>query len=120
MQWKELAKFLAVGLLNTLVGYSLYVLFLYCNLGYPLALFLATVLGVLFNFQSFGRLVFKTYKDSLIWKFIGVYAVIYCINLVLIAALTSFGLNPYIAGAIALVPCTLISYLSNKFFVFNG
>jgi putative flippase GtrA len=119
LQWMEIARFIAVGLLNTLVGYSLYALFLYCNLSYPLALLLATILGVLFNFQSIGRLVFKTYRNNLIWKFIGVYVVTFCINLLLIKVMTQLGLNAYYAGALALLPCTVISYLLNKFFVFK-
>ena len=120
MQWMEITRFLAVGVLNTLVGYSLYAAFLFYNLSYPLALLLATILGVLFNFQSIGRLVFKKYQHTLIWKFIGGYILVYCINLTFIAVITRVGINAYIAGAIALIPATVFSYFFNKFFVFKG
>ncbi len=116
----EIARFISVGVVNTLVGYSLYAAFLYCGLSYPFALLAATVLGVLFNFQSIGRLVFNRYKSNLIGKFVGVYLVVFCINLLLITFITKLGFNAYTAGALALLPTTIISYLLNKFFVFKG
>lgn len=116
----QLVKFLAVGVLNTLFGYSIYALFTYIGLGYILALSLATVVGVLFNFHTIGRLVFQSRDKRLVGKFFGVYAVTFCINLALIKVLLAFGLNAYSAGAIALVPTTIISFLLNKFFVFKG
>lgn len=120
VQLLEIAKFIAVGILNTLVGYSLYALFLYCNFPYSLALLLATVLGVLFNFQSIGRLVFNNRENSLIWRFVGVYTITFCVNLLLIKLITTWGFNAYVAGAAALLPCTVLSYLLNKFLVFKG
>lgn len=116
----QLIKFLVVGVLNTLFGYSLYALFIYIGLGYIFALSLATVLGVLFNFHTIGRLVFQSRDKKLVGKFFGVYAISFCINLALIKIFIAFGLNAYSAGAIALFPTTIISFLLNKFFVFKG
>ena len=52
MQNNKLIKFILVGILNTAFGYSLFALFIFLNMHYSLAVFLSTVLGVLFNFKS--------------------------------------------------------------------
>jgi putative flippase GtrA len=116
----QFVKFIAVGLINTLFGYSLYALFVYLGLSYPYALLLATVIGVFFNFQTIGRLVFQSKNVGLIGKFFSVYALTFCVNLLLIKLLLPLGINAYSAGAIALIPTTLLSFLLNKFFVFKG
>jgi putative flippase GtrA len=50
-------RFLLVGVLNTIFGYFLYGTLILIGLDYKLAVLLATILGVLFNFQTTGRLV---------------------------------------------------------------
>lgn len=115
----QIAKFVVVGLINTIVGYSLYALFIYFGLGYAYALSIATILGVLFNFQTIGRLVFESSNNTLLIKFIGVYIIVFCVNLALINGMIRFGLNPYSAGAVALFPSATLSFLLNKYFVFN-
>ena len=77
----QLLRFLVVGGLNTVFGYSLFAAFTYFGMPYPAAIGLATVGGVLFNFQSIGRLVFNGAPRSRFWRFVGVYIVIYLLNL---------------------------------------
>ena len=67
---EEFTKFIFVGVLNTIVGYSFYALFIYLGFDYKVSVFLATVLGVLFNFQTIGRLVFNRYNNRLLFKFV--------------------------------------------------
>jgi putative flippase GtrA len=54
----KFARFLLVGALNTLFGYFLYGSLILIGINYKLAALLATIQGVLFNFQTTGRLVF--------------------------------------------------------------
>jgi len=54
----EFARFVLVGVLNTLFSYFLYGSLILIGLNYKYAVLLATILGVLFNFQTTGRLVF--------------------------------------------------------------
>lgn len=117
---KELFRFVIVGVLNTIVGYSLYALFLYGGLSYSYALLFATILGVLFNFKTLGRLVFNSHDNRLIVKFFAVYTLTFCLNLGLIRIFTEMGLSAYIGGAIALIPTTIASFILNKYFVFKG
>ena len=57
---QRIAKFISVGLINTLVGYAIYAILIAANISYFLALFVATIAGVTFNYFSIGRLVFKS------------------------------------------------------------
>jgi putative flippase GtrA len=116
----QLFRFLAVGILNTLFGYSLYALLIYLGLEYTYALLFATIAGVLFNFHTIGRLVFQSRDKRLIGKFFAVYAITFCVNLLLIKLMVRFGLSAYLAGAFAIIPTTILSFLLNKFFVFKG
>lgn len=115
----QLIKFFFVGVVNTVVGYSLYALFIFLGFDYVYALGIATILGVLFNFQTIGKLVFKHNNKNLIFKFVLVYIVVFCVNLMLIKFLVWFGLNEYIGGAIAIIPASALSFILNKYFVFK-
>lgn len=115
----QFIKFLFVGILNTIVGYSFYAFFLFIGCDYKMAALIATILGVAFNFKSTGILVFKSHKNSLIFRFVGVYTVIFFFNLLVIKCLKIIGFNDYIAGAISLVPAAVLSFSLNKFWVFK-
>jgi len=52
---KLLARFIGVGLLNTVVGYAIYGLFIFLKMPYLVALLMATIMGVIFNYFSIGR-----------------------------------------------------------------
>ena len=54
----KFVRFLLVGVLNTLFGYFSFATLIIIGLDYKLAALLATIIGVLFNFQTTGRLVF--------------------------------------------------------------
>ena len=117
---RQFIKFILVGILNTLFGYGCFALFLlYMKLHYSLALLLATVVGVLFNFKTTGALVFSSHNNRLIFRFIASYIIIYTINASGIAALLQIGIPPHLGGAILIVPMAIIAFLLNKKFVFN-
>lgn len=118
--WYQLVRFLLVGVLNTIVGYALFAIFTFLGLGYPVAIGLATIGGVLFNFQSFGRLVFDGAHRSRFWRFVGVYCIIYAVNLGGVRLLLQLGANVYVANAIVLIPLSLLAFLLNRRFVFNS
>ena len=115
----QIIRFIAVGIVNTIVGYSFYALFIFLGFSYAYALGIATVLGVLFNFQTIGKLVFKHDNKKLIFKFVFVYMVVFVANLFLIKCLVWFGLNEYTGGAIAIIPASALSFILNKVFVFK-
>jgi len=117
---KKFIKFLAVGGLNTIFGYSVYALLLFIGMHYSIAVFLSTVLGVLFNFKTTGGLVFNNSKNSLIFKFVGIYCVIYIINVFFLGIFNSIKFNMFLAGAVLIFPMALLSFILNKNLVFKG
>lgn len=114
----QLLRFLIVGGINTVFGYSVFSVLIWLGMRYPLAIGLATIAGVSFNFQSVGRLVFGGAPRSRFWRFVGVYCLIYLLNLGGVRLLLAFGTNVYAANAIVLLPLSLIAFLLNRRFVF--
>ena len=112
-------RFLFVGGINTLFGYGVYSLLIVFGLHYSISLFIATAIGVLFNFKTTGIFVFKNKDNWLIIRFIAVYAVVYCVNVLAISGLKKVGANEYTAGAIMLLPVAVLSYFLNSLFVFQ-
>lgn len=115
----EFIRFVLVAILNTLFGYGVYSILLLLGMHYSLAILCSTVLGVLFNFKTYGILVFKNSSNKLIFRFILVYCVVYLCNTGGIALLKTFGISDYIAGALMLVPVGLLGFILNKIFVYS-
>lgn len=115
----QVLRYLAVGALNTLFGYSCFALLLYVGLHYSLAALLATVLGVLFNFKSFGSLAFRSNGNHSFVRFVGVYVILYFLNVAGLALLAAQGVAPHIGGAALILPMAAIGYFLHKRFVFH-
>lgn len=118
MPSRQFLRFLVVGAMNAAFGYGVFALLVWLGLPYPAAIGLATVAGVAFNFQSTGRLVFGGAPSSRLVRFIGVYGVVYLINVLAVAGLLRLGLNVYLANAVALLPLAVIAYMLQRTFVF--
>lgn len=112
-------RFLLVGGLNTAFGYGVYALLILLGVPYPLAVFLSTSMGVLFNFKTYGTLVFGSRDNRLLWRFIAVYALIYVLNLIPLAWAKRNGVSLIVAGAIVALPMAAISFVLNRRFVFR-
>lgn len=111
-------KFIIVGLLNTIFGYSIFALLIFLGLHYALALLLATCLGIVFNFKTIGAFVFRSRDNSLIGRFIAVYVVLCLLNIVLLKFMMEIGFSAYVGGGLMLFPIALAGYLLNSKFVF--
>lgn len=114
----RLLRFLAVGAVNFAFGYSFLALLLVFNFSNHMALLFATVVGVLFNFKSTGTLVFKSRTNSLLFRFIGAYCVIYVTNLLLVWALIWMGVDRFWAFGLLAVPMALFGFYLHRSFVF--
>ena len=112
-------RFLFVGGINTLFGYSVFSVFILLQIHYALASLLSTIIGVLFNFFTTGKIVFKNNDPKLILKFFGVYGIIYLINLLFLRIFDTYHVNMLIAGAILVFPMAILSYFLNKALVFR-
>jgi putative flippase GtrA len=116
---KQFIKFLFVGGINTAFGYSLFALLIYIGLHYSIAVFIGTILGVLFNFQTTGKLVFGSHDRSLMWKFFAVYGIMYFVNISGLYLLEKVIHNIYISGAILILPLAVLGFGLNKRYVFT-
>src|SRR6516162_3637567 len=63
----QFIRFVLVGCLNTTVGYGLFAACILLGLPSALALLIATIIGVLFNYFSTGRLVFACRTSVGVW-----------------------------------------------------
>ena len=116
----DFLRFLAVGVLNSLFGYACFAFFLFLGLHYSLALLLATVAGVLFNFKTTGYLVFKSSDNRLIFRFVATYAIVYMANVSILKALLLIGVDLYYGGAVLILPMAALSFILNKRLVFKN
>lgn len=115
----QILRFLVVGSFNTAASYGAYVLLLALGLHFSLASFGSLVFGILLSFTTQGRFVFGNSSVSRFPRFVAVWAVLYLANIALIGAFERVGINPYLGGALALVPITTLSFLLQRHFVFS-
>lgn len=115
----QLFRFLIVGGLNTVFGYCMYALFTFIGLHYALAVLLGQISGILFNFNTTGKIVFNNTESGLIFRFTGVYMTTYIVNVLLLRLFAQVNYNMYFAGAILILPIAFLSFLLNKKFVFS-
>lgn len=117
-----IARFLGVGLLNTVVGYAIYAILILFDVPYLAALFMATVTGVIFNYFSIGRLVFKSRGGMIVFgKFIAAYGLVYFANAAgLELSIKNFQLNPYLGQALCVPPSVILSWLLMNYWVYKN
>lgn len=116
----QFARFVAVGLLNTIFGLTVFAILILLGLSKGLALAIAWILGVLFNFQTMGRLVFRNYNPRLLLRFSLGYVVMYIVNLLALNAVTSFGVAPIPAQAILAPFVAILTFFVNRMLVFRA
>lgn len=116
---KQIVNFILVGIINTIFGYFIYVLFIYIGFNYILAVFFATILGVLFNFKTISKYVFESNDKKLFFKFIFVYSIVFIVNIFLIKYFKLFSMDEYLAGFLSIGPIAILSFILNKFFVYK-
>lgn len=116
---KRFIKFLFVGGLNTLFGYSLFALFIFLGFHYVIAITLGTIIAILFNFKTTGMIVFKSKDNKLIYKFFGAYSIVYVLNVIGLKIFNYYNISNYIAGAVLILPIATMSFLLMRKFVFK-
>jgi putative flippase GtrA len=116
---RQLVRYLMVGALNTAFGYGVYALLLWVGLHYTAATLASTVLGILFNFKTYGTLVFKNRSNRLMLRFLAVYGFLYLCGNAWIFLLKKAGVTPYISGACWLIPNALLGFVLNRMFVYK-
>lgn len=113
-------RFVVTGVLNTLFGYAVFAGLVLAGMPAPAALLAATVVGVLFNFFSFGRLTFRRPELHRLPRFLLAYAALYLLNLGLLVAVGKlFGLGPLPGQVLCLLVVAPTAYWLLKSKVFE-
>lgn len=123
----QFIRFVLVAMLNTAFGLFVNYLFLFIfehlfklNHAYVVSNFIATIVSILFNFKTYGILVFKNKDNKLILRFLAVTTFTYLLNIGGIALLEHCGSqNNYINLTIMAVPVGLLNYVLNSIFVYK-
>lgn len=113
---RRFGKFLAVGVLNTAVGYALYALFLLLTpLGPQGSLAAAFALGVVWNYFSTARFVFGTTGFGRLPAYALAYLAVYALNAQALHMAIAAGWPPLLAQA-GLVPfAAVLTYFAVAF-----
>jgi putative flippase GtrA len=112
-------RYVVVGLFNTLAGYLLYVLFLLLGFEYKLANLFALIVGICISFKTQGKFVFQNPDNTLIFKYIACWALIYFVNIFFIGQFIALGFSQYAAGALATPIAVLLSFGIQKYLIFR-
>ena len=126
-------KFVLVGIWNTIFGYSVFCLLdtLFSNIfatryiAYISAMVLGQVIAIINAYISHKYITFKSRvrgREMIIefLRFSMTYAVIFCLNLILLPVFVEIlHITPKISAAILILMCTAISYLGHSRFSFK-
>jgi putative flippase GtrA len=117
----RLFRFFVIGAVNTLFSYLIYAGAILIGMHYTLATLISTVLGIIFNFFTTGKVVFRSLEGRRFFLFMLVYAVTYVVNILLLRLLVDvIHINKLIAGALVTLPVALLSYYLNARWTFRG
>jgi putative flippase GtrA len=119
--WRsQFFRFLVVGVLNTLFGQAIFIGLVLLDVANQVALLVATVIGILFNFRTVGSLVFQDHnrQKNLLVGFLLCCLFSYAINSIALNVLTGCGLSAILSQAILIVPIAVLTFLLNRRYVF--
>lgn len=108
---RRFLRFLAVGLLNTAFGYAVYSLLLWGGLPPQIALVIAFAIGVMWNYFTTARLVFRVSGFQRLWAYVAAYLGVYATNALLLHMALRVGTNAFLAQAILTPIIAVLSFL---------
>ena len=116
---RRILRFLAVGLVNTGFGYLSYVIFVAAGSPLWFAVVGSTLLAMIFNYMTYGGLVFGGMSKRAVPRFLLVNLAIAGMNFGMLRFLTSKGMGPILAEAILLPMLAALGYIGMRCLVFR-
>ena len=113
-------RFLVAGGVNTLFGFAAYSAGIVAGAPVWIALMVSQVAGILFNFFSTGRYVFRDRTFSRLPRFVFCYLLAYGVNLQLIEWVLQWRADRILAQAVLVLPMAIFSYLLMARIAFAG
>lgn len=118
MALRHFICFLATGLVNSGFGYLCYFILVLSNSPTWLAVFGSTIIGIIFNFFSYGTAVFRNTSISIMPRFVAFYFLVGLINILLLNFLEIWHIGPLVSQALLLPILALLGYFGMRRFVF--
>ena len=113
----RLGRYYQVGIVNTLFGYSVYALLVSVGLNMFFAQIVGHILGVMFNYFSYSRHVFRNASASKL-RFVLSYIVNYFVGLASLGVAAMMFASPYVAGLAALIVASTVNFFVLRWLVF--
>ena len=113
-------RFVLTGALNTGFGYASYAALVLTGMPLWLAVAGSTTLAIVFNFFSYGGLVFGNTSAAVMPRFLGFYCSLGLTNFGLLRLLGSWGLGPLLAQALLLPVLAVLGYLGMRTLVYSA
>lgn len=104
-------KFLFVGLINTGFGYGVYALLVIFNTPPQIALLLAFIVGVLWNYMTTARFVFEVSGFGRLPAYCVCYVFMYALNAGSLQLALNTGVEPLLAQAILMPIIAVVSFV---------
>ena len=111
-------KFYLVGGLNTIVSLSLYSVLVLFSVSFQIALLVATMFSIFFNYVTYRKFVFAEADTPKRLGFLLIYALVYVINVTLIDVVVGVGVSEIPAGIAVSLATSLAMFVLLKFHVF--
>ena len=112
---RQIVRFILIGVVNTIVGFVVYAILVMLGIVPQIALAIAFVMGVLWNFWTHARFVFNSRGLSPLPAYALCYVGIYAFNSITLAAALRIGMGPLIAqGLIAPIAAIFSFFMISK------
>ncbi|WP_405051584.1 GtrA family protein [Silvimonas sp.] len=111
-------RYYQAGLLNTAFGYSSYAAFVWFGANIFVAQLASHVFGMIFNYITFSRHVFRNSKPNNI-RYIISYAGNYFLGLGILFMVSRIVSSPYLAGILTIIIVSFVNYFLLRYFVFK-
>jgi len=116
----QFIRFLVVGGVNTAISYGIYAGLVFMGWHYAAANLVAVAAGVVVSFTTTGRLVFGHRDNRRFGRYVVAWGGIYVTSVSIIGVMLRLTGDPYAAGALAIPPIAVMSYVAQRFFVFRS
>ena len=115
----RLLRFLVMGVINTLFAFAAFSAAVLAGAEIWLALLLATIAGIIFNFFTTGGYVFRQLSPGRFLPFAGCYVFVYAVNYGLLDFLSRSVENKILLQFMIAFPQALLSYVLMSRLVFT-
>lgn len=108
---ERIARFVAVGVINTAFGYGVYAALVVLGAGAQVALAGQFALGILWNFTTHSRFVFGTRGRGRLPHYVAAYLAVWAANALALQAVMAAGLGPLEAQALLMPAVVALAYV---------